>query len=178
MTVPLDMGINSWMGMTFSLAAQEKLETMEPGDSVLASRPYLEGLAFAATVGLGIAGVCYKIAPDWMLMYYADHEDIPAGVTAGLFALYPTMYTLGFVLARELEKKQEKLGWAAWACNLAGLLAFTAASAGRLLKVGTTAQFRSGEARSIFKTALAPILLSGIPFALPALYYFAKRAAR
>ncbi|NPV60821.1 MAG: hypothetical protein HPY75_14320 [Actinobacteria bacterium] len=178
MTVPLDIGINSWMGMSFSLAAKKKLESMDPAESVLAGKPYLEGLAFAATVGMGIAGICYKLAPDWMLMYYADHEKIPPAVQVGMFGLYPAMYTLGFLLAQQLEKKKDKLGWAAWTANLFGVLGYIAASWDRLVKVGTTAEYERGEARSIFKTALAPMLMVGLPSAVPALYYFAKRAAR
>lgn len=178
MTVPLDLGINSWIGMSFSLAASEKLEKMEPGESVLATAPYLGGLAFAATVGMGIAGICYKLAPDWMLMYYADHEDIPTAVQAGMFGLYPAMYTMGFLLAQQLEKKQKKLGWAAWGANFAGVFGFMLASMDRLLKVGTTEEYKNGEARSIFKTALAPLLMVGIPGAFPALYHFARKAAR
>lgn len=178
MTVPLDLGINAWMGMTFSLAAKEKLEGMDPGESVLASKPYLEGLAFAAVVGVGIAGICYKLAPDWMLMYYADHERIPSAVQVGMFGLYPAMYTLGFLLAQQLERKKDKLGWVAWSGNLAEVLGYIALSMDRLLKVGTTAEYERGEARSIFKSALAPILMVGMPGAIPALRYFAQKAAR
>ena len=57
MTVPLDLGICNWIGMTFSLVGKEKLDEMEAGESVLASVPYKHGLAFAATVGMGIAGI-------------------------------------------------------------------------------------------------------------------------
>jgi hypothetical protein len=178
MTVPLDLGINTWIGMSFSLAAQDKLEDLEKDSSILATRPYRDGLAFAATVGMGIAGLCYKVAPDWMLMYYADHNDIPAGVQAGMFGLYPAMYTLGFLLARQLEKKRKSLGWVAWGANFMGVLGFTLVSLNRLLKVGTTEEYQKGEAKSIFKSALAPILLTGMPSAFPALYYFAKRAAK
>ncbi len=178
MTVPLDLGINTWLGSTFALAAKEKLAGMEASESVLSSRPYRDGLAFAAAVGMGIAGICYKLAPDWMLMYYADHERIPPAVQVGMFGLYPAMYTLGFLLAHELEKKKDRLGWAAWAGNFFGVLGYIALSWDRLLKVGTTAEYEAGEACSIFRTALAPILIIGMPSALPALYYFAKRAAR
>ena len=178
MTVPLDLGINSWIGMSFSLAAIEKLEAMDPGEPVLASKPYVQGLAFAATVGMGIAGICYAIAPDWMLMYYADHEKIPAHVQAGMFGLYPAMYTLGFLLAQQLEKKQKKLGWVAWGCNFAGVFGFMLTSMNRLLKVGTTDEYKKDEAKSIFKTALAPLLMVGMPCAFPALYYFARKAAK
>jgi len=177
MTVPLDLGINTWMGMSFSLAAKEKLAGMDPGESLLASKPYRDGLAFAAVVGMGIAGICYKLAPDWMLMYYGDHEKIPPAVQVGMFGLYPAMYTLGFLLAQQLEKKTDKLGWAAWAGNFFGVLGYIAVSWDRLLKVGTTAEYERGEARSIFKTALAPLLMVGLPGAFPALYHFAKKAA-
>ena len=178
MTVPLDLGINSWLGMTFSLAAQEKLGELGQDESVLTTTPYLEGLAYAATVGMGIAGICYKLAPDWMLMYYGDHDDIPKAVQVAMFGMYPAMYTLGFMLATQLEKKKARLGWTVWGINLTGVLGFIIASLNRLLKVGTTEEYRTGEAKSIFKTALAPILIVGMPSAVPALYYFAKRAAR
>lgn len=178
MTVPLDLGINSWLGMTFSLAAREKLGRLEQDDSVLVTVPYLEGLAFSAAVGMGIAGICYKLAPDWMLMYYADHDDIPTGVQVAMFGLYPAMYTLGFMMATQLEKKRKRLGWAAWGANFLGVLGFILVSLDRLLKVGTTEEYRSGEAKSIFRTSLALVLIAGIPGAFPALYYFAKRAAR
>jgi hypothetical protein len=178
MTVPLDLGINTWIGMSFSLAAQDKLKELENDGTILATTPYRDGLAFAATVGMGIAGLCYKVAPDWMLMYYADHEDIPVGVQAGMFGLYPAMYTLGFLMAHQLEKKRKSLGWVVWGANFIGVLAFTLVSLDRLLKVGTTREYKEGEAKSIFKSALAPILIAGMPSAFPALYYFARRAAR
>jgi drug/metabolite transporter (DMT)-like permease len=178
MTVPLDLGINTWMGMTFSLVAKGKLEGMEAGESVLGSKPYVEGLAFAATVGMGIAGICYKLAPDWMLMYYGDHEKIPPAVQVSMFGLYPAMYTLGFLFAQQLERKKKGLGWVAWSGNFLGVLGYMLVSMDRLLKVGTTGEYEKGEARSIFKTPLAPLLLVGLPGAFPALYYFSKKAAR
>jgi hypothetical protein len=178
MTVPLDLGINSWLGMTFSLVAKEKLEEIGPGESVLASKPFVHGLAFSMAVGVGIAGICYKLAPDWMLMYYGEHEKIPEPVQVAMFGLYPAMYTLGFLLAQQLEKKKDKLGWVAWSGNLAEVLGYIALSMNRLLKVGTTGEYERGEARSIFKTPLAPLLFVGIPGAVPALRYFAKKAAR
>ncbi len=178
MTVPLDLGINTWIGMTFSLAGARKLDAMDPEESILTSKPYLYGLGYSATVGMGIAGICYALAPDWMLMYYADHDDIPAPVQAGMFAFYPAMYTLGFFLGRQLEKKKKKLGWAAWAFNFLASLGYILVSLNRLLKVGTTDEFNRGDGKSIFKSTLAPILIVGMPSAFPALYYFAKRAAK
>ena len=178
MTVPLDLGICNWIGMTFSLVGKEKLDEMEAGESVLASVPYKHGLAFAATVGMGIAGICYKLGPDWMLMYYADHEKMPPAVQAGMFGLYPAMYTLGFLFARELEKKKKRLGWAAWAAAFLGDLAYIVIARDRLFKVGTTDEYLRGEAPSIFKSPLAPLLLVGMPSAFPALYYFSRKAGR
>lgn len=178
MTVPYDLGINTWFGMTFSLVALDKLEAMEGGESLLGTKPYREGLAFAAVVGMGIAGICYKLAPDWMLMYYGDHEKIPPVIQVAMFGLYPAMYTLGFLLAPQLERKKKGLGWVAWGANLAGELGYMLATLKRSTKVGTTEEYEKGEARSIFKTPLAPILAVGLPGGVPALYYFAKRAAR
>ena len=95
-----------------------------------------------------------------------------------MFGLYPAMYTLGFLLAQQLEKKKDKLGWTAWAGNLVGVVSYIAVSWDRLIKVGTTAEYERGEARSIFKSALAPLLIVGMPSAVPALYHFAKKAAQ
>jgi drug/metabolite transporter (DMT)-like permease len=178
MTVPYDLGINTWLGMTFSLAALDKLEGMESDESVLGTKPYLHGLAYSATVGMGIAGICYKLAPDWMLMYYGDHDKIPPAIETAMFGLYPAMYTLGFLLTQQLERKKKGLGWVIWAANLAGVLGLMLATRKRVLKVGTTEEYEKGEARSIVKTSLAPILAVGMPSAVPALYYFAKRAAQ
>lgn len=178
MTVPYDLGINTWLGMTFSLAAMDKLKGMESGESVLGTKPYLHGLAYAATVGMGIAGICYKLAPDWMLMYYGDHDKIPTAIEAAMFGLYPAMYTLGFLLAPQLERTKKGLGWVAWAGNLTGVLGLMLATMKRVTRVGTTEEYEKGEARSIIRSPLAPILVLGMPSAVPALYYFAKRAAQ
>lgn len=176
MTVPLDLGLCTWMGMSFSLAAKDALDGMGE-EPLLASKPYLAGLAFSTAVGTGIAAWCYREAPDWMLMYYADHEDIPPAVQVGMFGIYPLMYTFGFLFAHQLEKKRRGLGWAAWAGNFAFSLTYILVSMKRLLVVGTTEEYKRGEARSIFKTPLAPVLSVGLPGAFPALYYCARKAA-
>ncbi|MBN2028255.1 MAG: hypothetical protein JW854_16010 [Actinobacteria bacterium] len=178
MTVPYDLVTNTWLGMTFSLAAMDRLEEMDNGESVLGTKPYLHGLAYAATVGMGIAGICYKLAPDWMWMYYTDHEKVPLFIELYTFGLYPAMYTLGFLLAPQLERKKKGLGRVAWAANLAGVLGLMLATRKRVIKVGTTEEYENGNARSIIRSPLAPILAVGMPSAVPALYYFAKKAAQ
>ncbi len=90
----------------------------------------------------------------------------------------PVMYTLGFLLTQLQEKKTGELGWAAWAGDFFGVLGNTPLSWERLLKVGTTAEHEAVMAHSIFKTVLAPLLMTEIHGAFPAFYYFAKRAAR
>lgn len=175
MTIPLDIGINTWLGSTFALAAKDRLKEMECGESVLASKPYLGGLTFT-TVFMGLAAIAYKVAPDWELMYYADHEKLPKPIEVAMFGLFPALYTLGFLFTRELQKKKDRLGWAVWAGNFVGELGYIAASANRLLKVGTMAEYERGEGQSIFKTPLM-LMFIVMPAVLPALKYFTKKAA-
>jgi len=102
MTVPLDLGLTTGVGMVFSLAAEEKLQEMDK-ESVLKSKPFRMGMIFNTVVGVGIAAWCYKLAPDWMLMYYADHRKLPRPVQVGIFGLYHLTYTFGFLFTEGLS---------------------------------------------------------------------------
>lgn len=177
MTVPLDLGLTTGVGMVFSMAAEEKLQEMDK-ESVLMSKPFRMGMIFNTVVGVGIAAWCYKLAPDWMLMYYADHRKLPKPVQVGMFGLYHLTYTFGFLLAHQLSKIQKGLDRRAFAAVLAYEITYIMLSMPRLLKVGTTQEFEEGRAVSIFGTPLARILGPGIPLAIPALFYAAKKASQ
>lgn len=176
MTVPLDLGLTTGIGMVFSMAAEEKLAELDK-ESLLKSKPFRMGMAFNTVVGVGIAAWCYRLAPDWMLMYYADHRRFPRAVQVGMFGLYPLTYTLGFLLAPQLARAKKGRDRKAFAGVIAYELSYILLSLRRLLNVGTMQEFEEGEARSIFKTSLAPILILGIPLAVPALFYTARKAA-
>jgi hypothetical protein len=175
MTVPLDLGLTTGVGMAFSMAAEELLQEMDK-ESMLKSKPFRVGMIFNTIVGVGIAAWCYKLAPDWMLMYYADHRRLPKSVQVGMFGLYQLTYTFGFLLAPQLSRMKKDLDKKAFAGVLAYEVAYILLSMKRLLNVGTTQEFEEGNAQSIFNTPLARILGPGIPFAIPALFYTAKKA--
>ena len=141
MTVPLDLGLTAGMGMAFSLAARERWEEK----SLLGSKPYRVGMAFNAVAGVGVAAWCYRLAPDWMLMYYADHAEIPAAVQVGMFGLYPLSFTLGFLITPQPSRFRPSLEKKVFAGVLASEAGYILLSLKRLLRVGPGRSSRRGK---------------------------------
>ncbi len=153
MTVPMDMGISTLMGMGYSLAAAR---TLEEGDSILASRQYRVGMG-AYAVDTAIAAMAYITAPDWMLMYYTDHRKIPKVLQVALFLLYPVLFTFGFLLAPQLESVEEGLSRKVFAGLVVCEMLFIILNFKRLRYVGSTEQFERGEATPFFRHALGRV---------------------
>ena len=171
MTVPLDMGLTFGIGMTFGIAGDEEVKKAECATKTGAFR---KGLLYNTFVALGIAAILYKISPDWMLMYYTDHEKIPKPVKLGLFSLYNLMYVLGFIAVRKLEAKREGLSRVAYACCMIMVNLYTLISIKRLLRVGTIEEFRNGEATFMLKSPVALVLGLGGAVAVPLIIKMAK----
>ncbi len=167
MTIPIDMGISTSVGMFYSIIAGEKLEDEE---SILKSRPYKIGMgAYLLETVLPI--LAYKTAPDWMLMYYADHKKIPRAIQAAMFLLYPLMFTFGFLLVPQLEAMREGLSRKALAGIIAFELLFIATNSRRINYVGTTEEFERGDTTPLYShplgrvgVVLAPVL--SVPVAI------------
>lgn len=167
MTIPIDMGISTSVGMFYSIIAEEQLESEK---SILKSRPFKIGMgAYLLDTALPI--LAYKTAPDWMLMYYADHRKIPKVIQAAMFLLYPLMFTLGFLLVPQLEAIQEGLSRKALAGIIAFEFLFIVTNIRRINNVGTTEEFERGDTTPFHRhplgrvgVVLAPVL--SVPVAI------------
>lgn len=164
MTIPIDVAMSTCMGMGYSAVAAGALEEDEP---LLASRPFKVSFGAYMVTSI-IAVVAYIMAPDWMLMYYADHRKIPRTVQAGFFALYPVMFTSGFLLAPQLEKLNKGLCWKVLAGIAFAEILFILVNFKRLWYVGTIEEFEKGEGKSVLFHPLGFLLGAGSLMALPA----------
>lgn len=161
-TFPLDMMLSQGLGMAFSLARGEK----EKERNILASVFFRAGLLFELTVAVGVAYVCYRMYPDWMLMYFADHEKVPKGIIAYIFSGYLAMYTFGFLVVNPLSRTRKSLPWGVFAALMAAILAFIGLTFRRLWYVGSYREYHRGNARPVTDTPLFYVLGGAMPAAV------------
>lgn len=164
MTVPLDTGLTFGIGMTFGMAGDKEVKEAE---SATKTRAFRKGLLYNTVVATSFSALLYKIAPDWALMYYTDHEKVPKPVKVGMFSLYSLMYTLGFLSVRKLESKQEGLSRVVYAIFVVLINLYMLVSVKRLWRVGTTEEFQKGETVPIIKSPLGAVLGVGGAIVVP-----------
>lgn len=148
--------------MAFSLAQGDRENEKNPFSSVY----FRVGLAFHLVVSVGVAFLCYRIEPDWMLMYLSSKKRLPKAMVTYIFSGYVAMYVLGFLAVPQMRKFGRRTPWAALGTLIAFVFAFIGLTFNRLWHVGDLAEYEAGTARSITETALFPVLAVAMPSAV------------
>ena len=141
MTVPIDAVLTTTLGTAFYTAAKKHIQSDQP---LLTTPYYLWGMTYNIVVGMGIAIVAYLLNPDWMWMYWVDTSRLSFGFTAYVFLMYPTMFTMGFLMADQVEKIKKRGSFLLLVALNTVLFLFILLTLGRLWKVGTISQWDAG----------------------------------
>ncbi len=141
MTIPLDAVLTTTLGTAFYTAAKKHIEP----DTPLLTTPYYKwGMVYNIVVGMGIAIIAYLLNPDWMWMYWVDTSRLSFGFTAYVFLMYPTMFTMGFLMADQVEKIKKRGSFFLLIALNTVLFLFILLTLGRIWKVGTISQWDAG----------------------------------
>ena len=111
--------------------------------SLLLTRAYLSGKV-VVLIFIGLVYYSYRLAPDWMHMYFVKAAEVPEWIVFYILFLYLFPYNAGFFLELEPEKIRP-------AFAVAGLLLAVTLSVlvvlpvkDRYLRVGTIEEFQTG----------------------------------
>lgn len=113
--------------------------------SLLKTRAYLSGKG-VVTLFIGLVYYSYRLAPDWMHMYFVKAAEVPEWIVFYILFLYYFAYDAGFFLKIELEKIRKGLALAALAVTLAGSVLVVLPIKDRYGRVGTLEEFQAGRA--------------------------------
>lgn len=162
-TLPLDILLSLGLGMTFSMAQDEKEKDK---GSVFSSTYFLVGLVFHFVVAFGVALACYIMYPDWMMMYFGDRRKVPKAIIGYIFTGYFAMYVLGFLVVPPLKKLHRGLPLASFISLMAFIFFFIGITFSRLWHVGDFEEYHRGEAPPITETPLFSVLGLSMPGAV------------
>jgi hypothetical protein len=156
------MLLSQGIGMAFSLAQGER----EIEKNVFSSVYFRVGLVFHLVVAVGVAFLCYRMEPDWMLMYLSSKKHLPKAMVAYIFSGYVAMYVLGFLAVPQMRKYGRRAPWVAFGSLITLIFGFIGITFDRLWHVGDLEEYEAGTARSITETALFPVLAAAMPSAV------------
>lgn len=114
-----------------------------PSRSLVCTRAFGSGL-LVLTLFVGLVSYSYLLAPDWMLMYFADGDAIPDWIIGGLLLLYYVTFFTGFFLKFELARFHRRLPFLTLAASLAACALIILPVRERYLRVGTLEEFLVG----------------------------------
>jgi len=103
------------------------------------------GLLFGSLFGYGTGVVCYRMAPDWMWMYWMDARLVTTPVLLYLSAAYHLSLFAGIMAARELLPYRSGL-FTALGVSLAGATLICIVFFNRIIRIGSVEQFQQGMA--------------------------------
>lgn len=120
------------------------------------TRAFISG-KFVVTLFVIIVYYSYRLAPDWMWMYFVKASDLPGWMVWYMLILYFFAYTSGFAITVEGRKWQ---GWYPPLLIIAMVVwevALILALKERYLVVGTQKQFLAGTAAHLAKSTVGTI---------------------
>ena len=133
------------------------------------------GLLFGSFFGYGTGVVCYRMAPDWMWMYWMNSRLVTTPVLLYLSAAYHLSLFAGIMTARELLSYRSGL-FAALGVSLSGAILICIVFFNRLSHIGSVEQFQQGMACPMLTCnpfAVHPIVIAmGIAGAMAAFAFW------
>jgi len=128
-------------------------------------------LLFGSLFGYGTGVVCYRMAPDWMWMYWMDSRLVATPVLLYLSVAYHLSLFAGIMIARELLSCRSGL-FTVLGASLAGATLICIVFFNRISHIGSVAQFQRDMACPMLTCnpfAMHPILIAmGIAGAMAA----------
>ncbi len=111
--------------------------------TVLGTRANLSG-KILLTIFVLLVYYSYRLAPDWMFMYFVKASEVPSWMIVYLFVLYYLAYDVGFLLKFEFQKIHRSLPIVFLALSLAASVLVTVPLKERYWNVGTYDEYHSG----------------------------------
>jgi hypothetical protein len=177
-TVPIDTFINIAIGQGLALAAARQIKAQDSG-LLCESFGVAAGFAIACFAPLGL--FLFWAYPDWSVMYWMALSPERA---ATLRWIVPLLYVAaclgGYALAhRDIRAGHELRARVLFVVVLGIETAISLGGTQRLMRVGTSSQFREGTAPALWQDPLGPLLVSiGALFALSLTLLVTRLVAR
>ena len=158
------------LGMLFPILFADRFQHPRRG-RLFKDELFYVALLFGSLFGYGTGIVCYRMAPDWMWMYWMDSRLVATPVLLYLSAAYHLSLFAGIMTARELLSYRSGL-FAALGVSLSGAILICIVFFNRIWHIGSTAQFQQDMARPMLTCnplAVHPVVIAmGIAGAMAA----------
>lgn len=158
------------LGMLFPMLFADRFRHPRRGH-LFKDELFYVGLLFGSLFGYGTGVVCYRMAPDWMWMYWMDARLVTTPVLLYLAAAYHLSLFAGIMTARELLPYRPGL-FAVLGVSLSGAMVICIVFFNRLWHIGSLAQFQQDLARPMLNwdpVAVHPVVIAmGIAGAMAA----------
>ncbi len=139
-------------------------------------------LLVQTVVGIGLPVLGYLVGPDWMWMYYVDHRDLPGWMAWYLLlVLYWIPFGAAYLLGAWLSRKGQRPVVVAFALATAAQIAIIGMTFDRYVHMGTTEEYRAGQAALLPQSSAAATLNAGAAVAalsIAAVWWYLRRLRR